>query len=87
MKLLWVIFVCLLFFILLIISNLVLGFGNNRDEISFDRTFTKAFCSGQTCRDFLVSCSGSEVVGLELISSFVTFGEDWVDLREDNELC
>lgn len=60
---------------------------NGEDIIDFDRTHTRALCSGRTCRDFLVSCSGSEVVELKPISGFVTFGDDWVDLRERRELC
>ncbi|MEK6846652.1 MAG: hypothetical protein AABY16_00635 [Nanoarchaeota archaeon] len=70
--------------ILLINNNLVV---RDLDSFDFDRTLTRAFCSGRTCQDFLVTCSGSEVVGLVPISGFVTFGEEWVDLREDRELC
>ena len=53
----------------------------------FDRTLTKAVCSGQTCRDFLVTCSGSEVLDLKPISGFVTFGDGWVDKRVNKILC
>ncbi len=57
------------------------------DLIDFDRTHTRALCFGQTCRDFLVSCSGTKVMDLTPISGFVTFSDDWVDLREKKELC
>ena len=82
---------CLLFISLLLTSNLfVMSDDLNVDEkeiIDFDRTHTRALCSGQTCRDFLVSCSGSKILDLKPISGFVTFGDDWVDLREDRNLC
>ena len=56
-------------------------------EVSFEDTHTTALCSGRTCRDFLVSCSGSNVIDLKPISGFVTFGDDWEDRRVDKELC
>ncbi len=78
-------------FILLLISFFVAGFGdlktNGERTIGFDRTHTRAFCSDRICRDFLVTCSGSEVLDLKPISGFVTFSDDWVDLREDENLC
>jgi hypothetical protein len=56
-------------------------------HIDFQDTYTKAICSGKTCRDFLVSCSNNELIYLKPISGFVTFGENWIDLREDRVLC
>ena len=66
---------------------MVFGSGWDFENGDFDRTHTRALCSGKTCRDFLISCSGSKVLDLKPISGFVTFGEDWVDLREDKGLC
>jgi len=60
---------------------------NIEQEAKFSSTYTRAFCSGQTCRDFLVACSGGEIVSLTPISGFVAFGSEWVDLREKKELC
>ena len=89
-------FICLFFAILLIIIinnnffvvNLMgIEEEDNWKKVDFDKTLTRAFCSGQTCQDFLVTCFGSEVVGLEPISGFVTFGSEWVDRREKRELC
>ncbi len=91
MKLRGVFFLCLFFTLSLIISNLVFGFDgletSENVKIDFNRTHTRAFCSGKNCRDFLVSCSGSKVLDLKPISGFVTFGDDWVDKRKEKALC
>lgn len=83
---------CLFFVGLLFIINISfdsfddLNVGE-KEIIDFNRTHTRALCSGQTCRDFLVSCSDRDVVELKPISGFVTFSENWKDLREKKELC
>lgn len=78
-------------FSLLILILLFTGFlliENNFTYSSiFNSTYTKAFCSENTCRDFVVSCSGDEVVELVPISGFAIFGDGWVDEREDKDLC
>lgn len=56
-------------------------------ENNFHSTKTRALCSGTTCRDFLISCYGQEVIEIAPISGFVTFGEDWIDKRYSSPLC
>lgn len=82
-------FVSLLLIIFLTININLIWFDRNEGQEYFDfnRTLTKALCSGRMCRDFVVSCSGKEVVSLEPISGFVTFGNDWIDKRVQKELC
>ncbi len=60
---------------------------NKDDGRYFKHSFTKAFCEGNVCRDFLVECLSDEVLEMKPISGFVTFGSDWVDEREEKELC
>lgn len=53
----------------------------------FERTWTTAICEGNKCRDFEVRCLGDEVLSKSPITGFVIFGEDWIDRRENKELC
>lgn len=55
--------------------------------VDYTSTKTKALCFDRTCRDFLVTCKDKEIVKLVPLSGFVTFSDDWVDLREDKGLC
>ena len=65
----------------------ILFFSYSIQGVFVDRTLTKAICFGNLCRDFLVTCFGKEVIDAKPISGFVTFGDEWVDLREDNKIC
>ncbi|MDP4039783.1 MAG: hypothetical protein Q8P57_04355 [Candidatus Pacearchaeota archaeon] len=58
-----------------------------KQNIDFDRTWTKAICSGNVCQDFLIKCFGENFLGMRAISGKVVFSEGWKDLREDNDLC
>ena len=53
----------------------------------FYDTHTSAICSGNVCRDYEFTCLNGEVVSSVPISGFVTFDENWVDLREDKDRC
>ena len=55
------------------------------EEVVVDRTLTKAICNENVCRDFLVACSGFDVVRLEPISGFVTLGDGWIDKRNEEQ--
>ena len=87
----YVILTCVLLVITLLFTIMAYFFTDDFsygfDYDSSYRTYTTAFCSGQTCRDFVVSCSGKDVVSLKPISGFVSFGDGWVDLRDERELC
>ena len=85
MQKLW--FYMLLSFFSLLFFIMVITRVSENYVIDFGRTLTKAVCSGKTCRDFLVTCSGSEVLDLKPISGFVTFGDGWVDKRKEKGLC
>jgi hypothetical protein len=54
----------------------------------YDYIWTTAICDGNECRDFKVTCKDGNVLDLEPITGFVTFGENWQDKREVNaSLC
>lgn len=50
---------------------------------------TKAVCEGRECQDFLITCSGSQVVEMTPLTGLITFSEDWKDPRneEERKLC
>ena len=77
----------LLLLIILMFGGLLSINNDSGQKDVFHDTYTRALCSGQMCRDFLVTCSGNEAVSLEPISGFVTFSSEWVDTREERELC
>ena len=53
---------------------------------SLYRIYTRAVCSGNTCQDYEFSCLNGSVISSRAISGFVTFGEDWVDNRDEKDL-
>ncbi|NCN99432.1 hypothetical protein COU62_04810 [Candidatus Pacearchaeota archaeon CG10_big_fil_rev_8_21_14_0_10_35_219] len=71
----------------LLIMGVVGVTGFLMDDDKWDRTWTTAICSGNQCRDYLVICSGQEVVDMVPISGLVTFDEGWEDPRGKGELC
>jgi len=77
----------LLLLIILMFRGLLLVNSDSGQKEVFHDTYTKALCSGTTCRDFEIKCLGDEFLEMKPISGFVTFGDDWVDLREEKELC
>ena len=78
----------LLALILILFGGLSLVYSKSVEQnFVFDSTYTRALCSGRTCRDFEIKCLGDEVLEMKPISGFVTFSNEWVDLREDEELC
>ncbi len=77
--------------ILIVSASFVFNFSfDSPGKIGFDRTLTKAVCSGNTCRDYFVECLNGEVKSISPISGFVVFPDDWRDTRgfeERSELC
>ncbi|MGV8142031.1 MAG: hypothetical protein ACP5NS_00145 [Candidatus Pacearchaeota archaeon] len=87
MRLSSVIFITLFVIMLLTLINFNLLFRDSLQREFYFDTYTRALCSGQTCRDFVVSCKGSEIIDIKPISGFVTFGRDWEDRRVEKYLC
>ena len=80
--------VLLLFALLVVVSlSLVVLAYSFTISLDYGRTYTSAVCSSNTCRDYEFTCLNGNVVSSRAISGFVTFGEDWVDLREDKDRC
>ena len=53
-------------------------------------SYTKAFCSGNKCQDFLVECSNENLISFKAISEVKIFSDEWKDIRGGNskeELC
>jgi len=86
--------------LLLIISifTIVLANGNligrvinnpdtNESNREFDYTWTTAICDGNKCRDYEIACLDGEAIRMDPVSGMVIFSDDWVDGREDKELC
>jgi len=80
--------VILLFALLLLVclslTLLASSFGIKND---YGRTYTSAVCDGNVCKDYEFNCLGGQVVSSRAISGFVTFGDNWVDEREEKDLC
>jgi len=103
MKILWIFFIVLMkrmmkikynvFFVFLILLFLVSGIFSlyfDLTSFSIERDWyehTKAICFGNECQDFLIKCSGNEVIEISLISGKIVFEDDWQDKRENKELC
>ena len=49
-------------------------------------SYTKAFCDGNSCADFLVECNGKEVLSNSQITGWITFSEKWEDPRPNEKL-
>lgn len=58
-------------------------------DINNDYSHTKAICQGNSCQDFLITCNDDELVKMTPLTGLVTFSDDWVDRRSDDEkrLC
>lgn len=52
----------------------------------FTDSYTRAVCSGNICQDYSFTCKGGEIVSSQAISGFVTFDEDWIDLRDEKDI-
>lgn len=79
-------FIALVILFLVVLTFFVLG----QPEINETTTWTKAVCSGNSCQDFLITCSGDEFVEMEPLTGLVSFSDSWEDPRslEDREkLC
>ncbi len=61
----------------------------NEKNFSFDYQHTKAICSGNSCRDYLITCNDNEIVEMQALTGLIVFDENWEDPRkvEDKELC
>jgi len=79
----------LVFIFIIIASNFILmNYLLESENVGFTSTYTKAICEGQICRDFLIECSSNKkVVSMKSISGFVTFDDNWIDIRENKTLC
>lgn len=64
---------------------LLIFFFNFYSERGYLYEHTTAVCSGNVCRDYLVTCQGDEIVSSVPISGFVTFGDGWEDLRSEDQ--
>ena len=87
----YVVLVCALL-VIVFLSLVVLAYSftdndNYSNYNSDNRTYTSAVCSGNTCRDYEFKCLNGNVVSSRAISGFVTFSDDWVDLRDDKNKC
>ena len=60
---------------------------SGRVSNSRSRTYTFAVCSDNTCQDYVFNCLNGQVVSSRAISGFVTFSDDWTDLRDDVNRC
>ena len=82
-------YILIIFLFLLLLLNLfvfVFGF-ENKTNYEGKYTHTRALCQGNTCRDYKITCNGSEVLDVAPVTGFITFDEDWKDTREEKELC
>ena len=63
-------------------------FAMNVSEVNY-HSYTTAVCYGKICADFYVECLEGEVFSNVRISGWVTFGENWEDIRgeEKNDFC
>lgn len=79
-----VILICVLLIIVLL-SLTVLAFSFNIEN--YEDTRTSAVCSGNVCQDYLFTCLNGKIINSQTISGIVIFDDDWVDEREDKDLC
>ncbi|OIO80200.1 hypothetical protein AUJ84_04105 [Candidatus Pacearchaeota archaeon CG1_02_32_132] len=79
----------ILILLLLIIFSAFVILTKGEERISYDYTHTKAICQGNSCQDFLITCSDNELVEMVPLTGLVTFSDDWEDRRSDDEkrLC
>ena len=74
----------LLFIVCLSLIVLTSSFSAKKD---YERTYTSAVCNGNVCQDYEFSCLDGQIISSRAISGFVTFGDNWVDEREEKYLC
>lgn len=70
-----------------LVLYIILFSGSSFSSNFFIDTRTTALCFHHLCQDYVISCMGEEVVGMQPLNGFVTFGDAWVDRREEKELC
>jgi len=60
---------------------------SGRVSNSRSRTYTRAVCNGNVCQDYVFNCLDGRIISSRAISGFVTFSDDWTDLRDDVNRC
>lgn len=79
-------FILLILFILIVISaefiNLAGSIAQEKIETS---SWTKAICQGNECQDFLILCSGKELIEMKPLTGLIVFSDSWVDTRSQEQ--
>ncbi|MEK6811631.1 MAG: hypothetical protein AABX96_03935 [Nanoarchaeota archaeon] len=84
-----VLLLCALLVITLLLTIVAYSFTNNGNYFNYgsdNRTYTRAVCSGNTCRDYEFRCLNGRIISSRAISGFVTFSDDWVDNRDEKDI-
>jgi flagellar biosynthesis protein FlhB len=56
-------------------------------DYSLEHSYTRAICSGNSCVDYEFTCLGNTLVHSKPISSMIVFSSDWIDSRDNKNVC